>query len=255
MLGSEEVLIAVAILLVATLYSAVGHGGASGYLAVLSLTSYATMEEAWLKQHAWCLNLIVAAIAFVHYHRAGHHVPRLTAIFVAASLPFALLGGYLRVDGALYDTLLSLTLIWASVRLLGLGPALDEGEVSPPRLGQAAPVGAGIGLVSGIVGVGGGIFLSPLMLLKRWAEPKTVAATAALFIWVNSAAGLVGSSLSGQWVVDPVTLAPFAGAVLVGGFVGSRYGADFAPQQTVRLVLVVVLLLAAARRLIGVAGF
>jgi len=253
-LGSEEVLVAVAILLVATLYSAVGHGGASGYLAVLSLTSFATMEEAWLKQHAWCLNLIVAAIAFHHYYRAGHHVPRLTGIFVVASVPFALLGGYLHVDGVVYDTLLSLTLVWASVRLLGLGPELDEGVVSHPELSRAAPVGAGIGLVSGIVGVGGGIFLSPLMLLKRWAAPKTAAATAALFIWVNSAAGLVGSSLSGQWLVEPVTLAPFAGAVLVGGFVGSRLGAEIAPQRAVRLVLVVVLLLAAARRGFEVVG-
>ncbi len=253
-LGSEEVLISLALLLVAALYSSVGHGGASGYLAVLSLTGFATMEDAWLKQHAWCLNLIVAAIAFHHYHRAGHHLPRLTLIFVVASVPFAVLGGYLRVDGALYDTLLSLTLVWAAVRLLGLGSELDEGVASHPTLGQAAPVGAGIGLVSGIVGVGGGIFLSPLMLLKRWAAPKTAAATAALFIWVNSVAGLVGSSLSGQWMVEPVTLAPFAGAVLVGGFVGSRYGADVAPQKTVRMVLIVVLLLAAARRLLVVVG-
>lgn len=254
MFGGEEVLIAVALLFVAALYSSVGHGGASGYLAVLSLTSFATMEEVWLKQHAWCLNLIVAAIAFHHYHRAGHHVPRLTGIFVVASVPFALLGGYLRVDGAVYDTLLSLTLVWASVRLLGLGPELDEGVISHPELGRAAPVGAGIGLVSGIVGVGGGIFLSPLMLLKRWAAPKTAAATAALFIWVNSAAGLVGSSLSGQLMVEPATLAPFGCAVLFGGFVGSRFGADFAPQRTVRLVLVVVLLLAAVRRLFEVAS-
>ena len=254
MLGTEEVAISLALLVVATLYSSVGHGGASGYLAVLSLTSFATMEGAWLKQHAWCLNLIVAAIAFYHYQRAGHHVPRLTAIFVVASVPLALLGGYLHVDGAVYDTLLSLTLVWASVRLLGIGQDID-GSLSPdPSLAQAMPFGAGIGLVSGVVGVGGGIFLSPLIMLKRWAAPKTAAATAALFIWVNSAAGLLGSSLSGQWMVESTTLAPFAGAVLIGGFVGSRFGAEIADQRTVRLVLVVVLLLAAGRRLIEVSG-
>ena len=253
-LGSEEVLISLALLLVAALYSSVGHGGASGYLAVLSLTSFATMEEVWLKQHAWCLNLIVAAIAFHHYHRAGHHLPRLTVIFVTASVPFALIGGYMRVGGVLYDTLLSLTLVWASVRLLGLGSEFDEGEVSHPTFRQAAPVGAGIGFVSGIVGIGGGIFLSPLMLLKRWAAPKTAAATAALFIWVNSVAGLVGSSVSGQLVVEPITLAPFAGAVLIGGVVGSKFGAEIAPQKTVRLVLVIVLLLAASRRIFEIAA-
>ena len=120
------------------------------------------MEGAWLKQHAWCLNLIVAAIAFYHYQRAGHHVPRLTAIFVVASVPLALLGGYLHVDGAVYDTLLSLTLVWASVRLLGIGQDIDGSLSTDPSLAQAMPFGAGIGLVSGVVGVGGGIFLSPL---------------------------------------------------------------------------------------------
>jgi len=253
-LGTEEVAISLALLVVAALYSSVGHGGASGYLAVLSLTSFASMEGAWLKQHAWCLNLIVAAIAFYHYQRAGHHIPRLTTIFVIASVPLALLGGYLSVDSMVYDTLLSLTLVWASFRLLGIGLEVDESSVTEPSLVQAVPFGAGIGLVSGVVGVGGGIFLSPLILLKRWAAPKTVAATAALFIWVNSAAGLVGSSLSGQWMVEPTTLAPFAAAVLIGGFVGSRFGAEIADQRTVRLVLVVVLLLAAGRRLIEVAG-
>ena len=111
MLGTEEVLIALALLVVATLYSSVGHGGASGYLAILSLTSFATMEELWLKQHAWSLNLIVAAIAFYHYQRAGHHIPRMTGLFVIASIPMAFVGGYMLVEGALYDTLLSITLV------------------------------------------------------------------------------------------------------------------------------------------------
>ena len=250
MLGTEEVLIALALLVVATLYSSVGHGGASGYLAVLSLTSFATMEEVWLKQHAWCLNLIVAAIAFYHYQRAGHHIPRLTGIFVVASIPFAFVGGYILVDGALYDTLLSITLVWASVRLFRLDSDLADGLVERPLVVQAAPAGAGIGVLSGVVGVGGGIFLSPLVLLRRWATPKAAAATAALFIWVNSAAALTGSYLSGQWMVETGALAPFGAAVLIGGFVGSRLGADFAPQRRVRIVLVVVLLFAAARRLL-----
>ena len=118
---------------------------------------------------------------------------------------------------------------------------------------QAVPAGAGIGLVSGIVGVGGGIFLSPLILLKRWATPKTAAATTGLFIWVNSVAALTGSYLSGEWLVETDTLAPFGSAVLIGGFVGSRLGADLIPQRTVRIVLVVVLLIAAIRRMILIA--
>ena len=115
---------------------------------------------------------------------------------------------------------------------------------------MAAPIGGGIGLLSGIVGVGGGIFLSPVLMLKKWATPKGAAATAALFVWVNSLAGLSGAALSNQLVVDLEVLLPFAGAVLVGGFVGSRYGAEIAPQQMVRKLLVIVLIVAAARRIV-----
>ena len=249
-LGTEEALIALALLVVAALSSSVGHGGASGYLAILSLTSFATMEELWLKQHAWSLNLIVAAIAFYHYQRAGHHIPRMTGLFVIASIPMAFVGGYLLVEGFVYDVLLSVTLVWASFRLFTASSEYDEVSIQEIPISKAVPVGAGIGLLSGIVGVGGGIFLSPLLLLKRWATPKAAAATAALFIWVNSAAALTGSYLSGEWVVETDTLAPFGTAVLIGGFVGSRLGSDLIPQRTVRFFLVVVLMLAAARRVL-----
>ena len=202
----------------AALYASVGHGGASGYLAILSLTTYGTMESAWLKQHAWCLNLVVAAIAFWHFHRAGYHVPKLTIPFITASVPFAMLGGYLLVDGAIYDLLLSICLVAAAWRLftIRVGDGVTDGV---PNWKIAAPVGGSIGLASGIVGVGGGIFLSPILLLKRWATPKGAAATSALFVWVNSLAGLGGATLSNQLVIDLEVLLPFAGAVLVGGFV------------------------------------
>jgi uncharacterized membrane protein YfcA len=249
-LGTEEVLIVLALLVVAAMYSSVGHGGASGYLAVLSLTSFATMEEVWLKQQAWSLNLIVAAIAFYHYQRAGHHIPRITTVFVLASIPMAFAGGYFLIEGAIYDVLLSITLIWASVRLFRVDSNFDEESVENLPLSQAIPAGAGIGLLSGIIGVGGGIFLSPLLLLKRWTTPKTTAATAALFIWLNSAAALTGSYLSGEWLVEIDTIAPFGSAVLIGGFIGSKLGADLIPQRAVRFVLVVVLMLAAARRVL-----
>ena len=153
------------------------------------------------------------------------------------------------MDGAIYDLLLSICLVAAAWRLftIRVGDIEIEGV---PELEIAAPVGASIGLVSGIIGVGGGIFLSPILLLKRWATPKGSAATAALFVWVNSLAGLGGAALSNQLVVDIGVLLPFAGAVLVGGFVGSRYGAAIAPQQMVRKLLVIVLIVAAARRIV-----
>ena len=247
----EWVLVAIclALMVVATLYSSVGHGGASGYLAVLSLTTYGTMESAWLKQHAWCLNLIVAAIAFYHFHRAGHHVPKLTIPFIVASIPMAMIGGYLTVDGSIYDLLLSICLLAAAWRLFAVNVA-DSVVESEPQWNIAAPVGGSIGFVSGMIGVGGGIFLSPVLLLKKWATPKGAAATSALFIWVNSLAGLGGATLSGQLTLEWGVLFPFVSAVLIGGFIGSRYGAEIAPQQMVRKLLVIVLVVAAVRRIV-----
>ena len=242
----EILLICFALLLVAALYSSVGHGGASGYLAVLSLTSFAMMGSAWLKQHAWCLNIVVATIAFWHYQRAGYHVPKLTLPFVVASVPFAMLGGYMRVGGVIYDSLLSIALLWAAWRLYNM--SIENKEIIDVKYSHAIPIGGSIGLVSGIVGVGGGIFLSPILLLKRWATPKTAAATSALFIWLNSVAGLCGATFSGQLDLDWSILISFIGAVLIGGFVGSRFGAIIAPQSAVRKMLVVVLLVAVAKQ-------
>jgi len=244
-------LILAGLFLVALLYSSVGHGGGSGYLAILSLTSYGTMEAGWLKQYAWCLNLIVAGIAFWHYSKAGHHMRGMTVPLVVASVPFALIGGYLRVDGALYDTLLSVTLIWAAWRLLLIKRDFVGVGVEPPDPREALPVGGAIGLASGVIGVGGGIFLSPVILLRHWATPKAAAATAAAFIWLNSAAGLAGAGLSGQLQIELEILGVFGVAVLSGGLVGSRYGAGVAPQMLVRNLLVAVLLVAASRRVLS----
>ncbi len=208
------IVICLALMVVAALYSSVGHGGASGYLAVLSLSTYGTMESAWLKQHAWSLNLVVAAIAFFHFHRAGHHVPKLTVPFIVASIPLAMVGGYLIVDGAIYDLLLSICLLAAAWRLFVI-KTNDSVVESEPQWNVAAPVGGSIGFVSGIIGVGGGIFLSPILLLKKWATPKGAAATSALFIWVNSLAGLGGATLSGQLTLEMGVLFPFVSAVSV----------------------------------------
>ena len=245
-------LILVGLFVVAALYSSVGHGGGSGYLAILSLTSYGTAESAWLKQYAWSLNLIVAGLAFWHYHKAGHHKWGLTTPFVVASVPLAALGGYLSVGGDIYDLLLSVALVVAAWRLFA--GKLETGEVVLPPPTKAVAVGGGIGLASGVVGIGGGIFLSPVIMLSNWATAKQTAATAALFIWVNSLAGLVGASVSDQIGLELALLGPFGGAVLLGGVLGSRYGSLVASQNGIRILLVLVLCAAAARRVFGVMG-
>jgi uncharacterized membrane protein YfcA len=241
----------IALCLVAFLYASVGHGGASGYLAILSLTAYTSQDSAWLKQHAWSLNLIVAGLAFIAYKRSGYFSWKLTLPFLITSIPAAIVGGYLKVDHGIYDTLLSLTLIFAAWRLLTIKNKDSEDIfVEPPAHHVAAIIGLAIGLLSGIVGIGGGIFLSPIILLFGWGDVKTTAGVAAAFIWLNSAAGLIGSTLSGQLVLDGAVLLPFGMAVIVGGVFGAKIGADVLSQQTVRKLLVSVLLLAALKRVV-----
>ena len=246
----EFVILLFGLFCVAALYSSVGHGGASGYLAVLSITSYGLLESSWLKQHSWILNLVVAGIAFIYYQRNGFHNFKLTIPFIVASIPMAFIGGYISIDDFYYDILLSLVLFWASWKLLSknkISYKLDDLTFS-----KAVPWGAGIGFFSGIIGVGGGIFLSPILLLKGWATPKNAAATSALFIWVNSFSGLMGASFSGSLMIDWGVLPYFISVVLVGGVIGSIYGVKIAKERTVKQLLVVVLIIAGLKRMIQI---
>ena len=245
-------LILAGLFIVAALYSSVGHGGGSGYLAILSLTSYGSAEAVWLKQYAWSLNLIVAGLAFWHYYRAGHHDWNRALPFIVASIPLAALGGYMSVGGNIYDLLLSVALVMAAWRLF-VGK-WETGQVELPGRTKAVAVGGSIGLTSGVVGIGGGIFLSPVMMLNNWATAKQTAATAALFIWLNSLAGLIGVGLSGQINLDIDLLGSFGVAVMLGGMLGSRYGSEVSSQNGIRGLLVLVLCAAAARRLFSVMG-
>jgi len=250
-----ELLLLVALSLIAAMYASVGHGGASGYLAVLSLTVYASNDPAWLKQHAWSLNLLVAGIAFFAYKKGGFFDSKLATPFIIASIPAALIGGYMRINDDIYDTLLSITLVFAAWKLYTTKSRESEDLFSnPPSVHIALIVGAIIGLLSGIIGVGGGIFLSPIILLFGWSDPKTTAGIAALFIWVNSASGLIGSSISGQNVLEFDVLIPFAIAVLIGGYLGSKFGSEKFSQKTVRNTLVSVMLIAAIRQILELFG-
>ena len=252
MVSTELVLVLLALFAVASLYSSVGLGGASGYLAVLSMTTFAASEAIWLKQYAWSLNLIVAGIAFWHYHKSGHHVRGLSIPFISASVPMAALGGFMLVEGAVYDALLSLALIVAAWRLVSSDAGVSEAV--RPSAAKAAVVGGVIGLASGVIGLGGGIFLLPALMLGRWATAKEAAATTALFVWLNSLAGLSGAGLAGRIDFDLGLLIPFASVVLIGGFLGSRYGSRVSSQSGVRGILVLVLILAAFRRVLEILG-
>ena len=250
-----EVILLFALLVIAAMYSSVGHGGASGYLAVLSLTAYAANDPAWLKQHAWSLNLLVAGIAFFAYKKSGFFDVKLALPFIVASIPAAFIGGYLQVDNTVYDILLSLTLVFAGWKLYSTKDSHSSVRINKnPPLHIAIGVGFAIGFLSGIIGVGGGIFLSPIILLFGWSEPKTTAGVSAVFIWVNSFSGLVGSTVSGQLALDVSTLIPFSIAVLIGGYIGSKFGSERFSQNSIRNMLVAVMLIAAIRQILDLLG-
>ncbi|MBI5215446.1 MAG: sulfite exporter TauE/SafE family protein [Ignavibacteriae bacterium] len=228
--------------IVAALYSSVGHGGASGYLAILSMFAVAHKE---MSTTALMLNIVVASIAFVFYLRAGHFSWKLTLPFFLSSIPLAFLGGMLDVSAKSYTILLALALLFASYRLIIHVEAKEKTSQTIPSLSVALLAGAIIGLVSGIVGVGGGIFLSPLILLMGWATAKQTSATAALFIVVNSVAGLLGRQVEGNFVVG--NFLPFLLAAILGGVIGSQLGATKFSSLWLRRILGVVLIIAALK--------
>ena len=235
----------VLIFLVALIYASVGHGGASGYLATMSLLAYA---PAAMASSALLLNLLVAGTACLMFWRAGHGSFPLLWPFIVGSVPGALIGGWLPVSARTYGWLLAAALLVAAVRLCL--PALQHAEpLMRPRLSIAVLVGVGIGLLSGMVGVGGGIFLSPLMMLLRWADAKQTAAASAGFIVVNSAAGLIGRLVAGRLVMG--SLVSLVVAAFAGGVMGSRLGANHFSGWWLRRLLAAVLVIAAGKLALG----
>jgi len=230
--------------LIALLYASVGHGGASGYLAVLSLVAVKPDEMATT---ALILNLFVATVTLVSFMRAGHFSARLAWPFIVTSVPAAFLGGVVPIPVRLYAVMLAAALGVAAFRLAVELPGHREDSVARPRLAVAMPVGGGIGWISGAVGVGGGIFLSPLLLFLRWATPKQAAAASAGFILVNSLAGLVGRAARSGLAYGP--LVPLLVAALIGGLIGAHLGANHFSGKALKRLLAVVLLIAAAKLL------
>jgi len=234
------------VFLVAALYSSVGHGGASGYLATLSFFGIAPAQMATT---ALVLNTLTATTSFTAYVRAGYLSLALTWPFLVASVPAAFVGGLAHLKDRTYFLLLAVILTGAAIRLAMSLPASGDGQrTNPPPRTPALASGAGIGLLSGMVGVGGGIFLSPIMVLMKWADAKQTAATSAIFIVVNSIAGLAGRAVGGALQFG--LLAPLLLAAFLGGLVGSHTGANKFTGLTVRRLLAVVLVIAAFKLVI-----
>ncbi len=238
------VLIILAIFVVAVMYSSVGHGGASGYLAVMAF--FAVTPEL-TRPTALVLNLFVASIGTIQFWRAGHFKWNTFWPFALTSIPFAFIGGMIKLPTNAYRIVLGLVLLFAAFRLAWKF-ASDDKEVKRPHLAMALLIGAAMGLLSGLVGVGGGIFLTPVLLLMHWSETKTAAGVSALFILVNSASGLAGNYA--QVSVLPGEVWFWIGATVAGGMVGSTLGAKKFDSLTLRRVLAVVLVLAAVKLIV-----
>ena len=240
MIETSAVLIIAAVFLVAVLYSSVGHGGASGYLAVMAFLAVAPDVS---RPTALILNLFVASIAFVQFYRAGHFDWKIFLPFAVGSVPLAFLGGMIHLPTTIYKIILGVVLMLAAIRL-----AINLKSANEPRAPQiwlAFLIGAALGFVSGLVGVGGGIFLTPILLLMNWTETKKAAGISALFILVNSISGLLGNYA--QVLQLPPSVWFWVIAAIVGGVIGSTLGSYRFNSLTLRRVLAVGLLIAGAK--------
>lgn len=237
---ADVVLIAL-IFVAATIYSAVGHGGASGYLAAMTLVGVA---PAMMKPAALAMNIAVASLAGARWLRAGHFHWRLFWPFALGSIPFAYLGGGYALTDRSYYYLVALALIIAGLRLLV--PLARRSLRAPPPLPVAVGLGAALGLLSGLTGVGGGIFLSPLLLFFRWTDVRTSAGIAAAFIWVNSVAALLGHGVHNE-LAWPKWLPLWTGVALVGAWAGTELGLRHIAPLRLRQLLGVILWVAAGK--------
>ena len=229
-----------AILVVAFLYSCVGHAGASGYIAVMTLFSLAPAD---IKPTALVLNILVASIGTWQFWRAGYFTWRLFWPFALLAIPMAFVGGYLNLPTHVFKVLIGVVLLFSAARFF-FRPAGDSVANEPSRP-LAISLGAGLGLLSGLTGTGGGIFLTPLLLFKRWATTKNAAAVSALFILVNSASGLLGNLSSTRRF--PAFAVVLAVAAIAGGTAGSYFGSRKFDHTVIKRLLAVVLLIAGTK--------
>lgn len=238
----ELAVLLVLVFLVAILYASAGFGGASGYLLVMSFFGIPSRA---MSSMALVLNIAVSSIAFLNYRRAGHFQARLLSPFLVTSLPAAFLGGTFVLPDKTYRFFLYAVLTYLALRMVFLPTLAERREeaLRSPPLWAALGSGAIIGLLSGMIGIGGGIFLAPLIVLAGWGTAKQAAASAGAFIALNSLSGLAGRLVAGTFSLGGAGLLLLAAGIL-GALIGSRLGALRFSNATVRRLLGIVLLVA-----------
>ncbi|MBK9060032.1 MAG: sulfite exporter TauE/SafE family protein [Flavobacteriales bacterium] len=237
----DSTLLILLIAFVAFAYAMVGHGGASGYLALMAL---AGMSVVVMRPTALVLNLFVSAISFTLYARSGHFKWSTFWPFAVLSIPAAWLGAHVVLDPVIYKRILAVCLLFAVAKLFGFFGKGKDG-LQPIPLVWGLLIGSALGFVSGMIGIGGGILLSPVLLLFNWADMKTTAATSALFIFVNSAAGIVGAFGNGETL--GTEMVPWIIAAVLGGLLGSWIGAKRLNELRLKQALGIVLLFASVK--------
>ncbi len=235
--ATHLILLCLTIALIAFLYSSVGHAGASGYIAVMTLWG---ISASVIRPTALVLNILVATIGAFQFYRAGHFSWKLFWPFAVLSIPAAYIGGYLQPSASLLRVLIGLVLLFSAARLVFR--RRDPEQTIAPSAPVAIGVGGGLGFLAGLTGTGGGIFLTPLLLFCRWAHIRQAAAVSALFILVNSIGGLIGYFTAkhsvpslGVWLALPA---------IIGGTIGSYFGSRRFPVRAISLLLATVLTVA-----------
>ena len=230
------------IFLVAVFYSSVGHGGASGYLALMGLLG---VSPVLMRSSALVLNLFVSGIAFYMFYMNGYFKWKLLWPFAVASVPMAFIGASITLDPVLYNRILGVFLIIAGLRLTGIFNRSESKSENNLPISTGIIIGAVLGLLSGMIGIGGGIILSPIILISGWADVKETAAVSALFIFVNSFSGLLGLGFTDLNISSTIVWWILAAAA--GGLTGSLLGSRFAKNNILKNVLASVIFVAAVK--------
>lgn len=229
----------------ALLYASVGHGGASGYLAVMALLSVAPES---MRPAALTLNVLVSGIALYKFYQVKAFSWHLLLPIIAGSIPFAFIGGLISLPSSIYKPVVGVVLIIAAWQIFSRAKHIPSSIQKSPSKFALFGMGSGLGLLSGLTGVGGGIFLSPILILMNWAETKMISGIAAAFILVNSLSGLAG--VLTQNYVLPEGLIFWALAAVVGGLIGAEYGSRRLANPTIRQLLALVLVVAGIKMIL-----
>ncbi|MDD2798255.1 MAG: sulfite exporter TauE/SafE family protein [Bacteroidales bacterium] len=237
-----DIIFIISLFIVAYLYASVGHGGASGYLALMALFMVA---PAVMKSSALVLNVFVSLIAFVTFYRSGYFRWRVLLPFVISSVPFSFLGANISISPDIYRKILALCLALATVKML-LPSQNTSYQSKTPNYVLSLLIGGAIGLVSGMIGIGGGIILSPILVLSRWADVKESACISSAFIFLNSSAALFGLFTSHTLAIDS-RIALWVVVAFLGGLTGSYIGANKISSRGLKYFLSVVLIFAAIK--------